>query len=211
MRILAGLALALLLVITTTSAYLRLAQTGLSCPGAPDCYARSETRAAADDDPSLTTARALHRIAASAAGAVILAILGWTAARPNERAAAIALAVLAAMLAWLGRYTPSGLPAVTLGNLLGGMAMLALAGWLVLALGRAPRIDAARAVRPWVFGALALVALQLGQGEELLLIIDREPVPLYRVLERNGYTWTTTHHADDGRFEVRVRERGQGR
>ncbi|MGA8053168.1 MAG: COX15/CtaA family protein, partial [Burkholderiales bacterium] len=166
MRILAGLALALLLVITTTSAYLRLAQTGLSCPGAPDCYARSETRAAADDDPNLTTARALHRIAASAAGAVILAILfvGWSAARPNERAAAIALAVLAAMLAWLGRYTPSGLPAVTLGNLLGGMAMLALAGWLALALGRAPRIDAARAVRPWAFGALALVALQIAAG-----------------------------------------------
>jgi heme a synthase len=164
-RILAGVVLALLLVITTTSAYLRLAQTGLSCPGAPDCYAQRDARSATGDDVGEITARALHRIAASAAGIAILVILfvGWGAARSGERAAAIGLLVLAALLAWLGRYTPSGLPAVTLGNLLGGMAMLALAGWLVVALGRA-RPVAARALRPWVWIALALVALQIAAG-----------------------------------------------
>jgi Uncharacterized conserved protein (DUF2249) len=40
-----------------------------------------------------------------------------------------------------------------------------------------------------------------------VLILDREPAPLYQVLERNGYAWRTTHHADDGRVEVRIRER----
>ena len=166
MRVLAGVVLALLLVITTTSAYLRLAQTGLSCPGAPDCYAQRDARSAAGDDLGETTARALHRIAASAAGIVILVILfvGWGAARPGERAAAIGLLGLAALLAWLGRYTPSGLPAVTLGNLLGGMAMLALAGWLVVALGRGRPVAAARTLRPWVWIALALVALQIAAG-----------------------------------------------
>lgn len=166
MRILAGLLLLLLLVITATSAYIRLAQTGLSCPGAPDCYAQRETRAAADDDSGLLAARALHRVAASAAGIAIVAMLfvGWSNARPGERTALLALAVLAGMLAWLGRYTPSGLPAVALGNLLGGMAMLALGAWLVLALRRSRPILEAGAVRPWAWIALALVMLQIAAG-----------------------------------------------
>jgi len=74
----------------------------------------------------------------------------------------------------------------------------------------AQKVVDARGLEPPQPFELTMNALcELGQGEELLLIIDREPVPLYRVLERNGYTWTTTHHADDGRFEVRVRERGR--
>lgn len=47
---------------------------------------------------------------------------------------------------------------------------------------------------------------ELAPGEELVLILDREPRPLYRVLERDGYRWRTTHHPDDGRFEVRIGE-----
>ncbi|MCX7892788.1 MAG: COX15/CtaA family protein [Burkholderiales bacterium] len=164
MRVLAGVLLALLVVITTTSAYLRLAQTGLSCAGAPDCYAQRP--AGPEADPAEDTARALHRIAASAAGAVILVILfvGWSDARPGERVAAIALLVLAACLAWLGRYTPSGVPAVTLGNLLGGMAMLAVAGWLLVALRRPPPVANGRALRGWTWLAAALVALQIAAG-----------------------------------------------
>ncbi|MCU0805782.1 MAG: COX15/CtaA family protein [Burkholderiales bacterium] len=166
MRVLAGVLLALLLVITTTSAYIRLAQTGLSCAGAPDCYAQRQPEAASAGDVGETTARALHRIAASTAGVVILVILfvGWGGARPSERVAAIGLLALAALLAWLGRYTPSSLPAVMLGNLLGGMAMLALGGWLLVALRRRRPAVEAGALRPWAWVALALVALQIAAG-----------------------------------------------
>lgn len=166
MRWLAGVLLALLVVITTTSAYLRLAQTGLSCPGAPDCYAQRAVPAAAGTDAAEDAARALHRLAASAAGAVILVILfvGWGGARPAERVAAIALAVLAALLAWLGRHTPSALPAVTLGNLLGGMAMLALAAWLVATPRPGGAAVPARGLRHWLWLAAALVALQIAAG-----------------------------------------------
>ena len=57
---------------------------------------------------------------------------------------------------------------------------------------------------------LAMEALcELAPGAELVLILEREPTPLYQVLERNGYTWRTTHHAEDGRVEIRIRERGR--
>jgi uncharacterized protein (DUF2249 family) len=44
---------------------------------------------------------------------------------------------------------------------------------------------------------------ELEPGGEILLILYREPFPLYRVLERNGYAWKTTDF-DDGRFEIRI-------
>lgn len=43
----------------------------------------------------------------------------------------------------------------------------------------------------------------LGPGERLRVLIDREPVPLYRVLERNGYQYRTTPQADL-RYEVLI-------
>jgi len=46
------------------------------------------------------------------------------------RLAAVATVALAGFLAWLGLITPSDLPAVTVGNLLGGMAMIAVLWWL---------------------------------------------------------------------------------
>jgi cytochrome c oxidase assembly protein subunit 15 len=166
MRMLAGIALALLVVVTTSSAYVRLAQTGLSCPDAPHCYARVETRAALEDDARVAAARSLHRVAASAAGFVLLAILalGWRGARRDERVAAIALVGLAAALAWLGRYTPSDVPAVALGNLLGGMTMLGLAGWLFVSARGSPRATGVSGLRRWAWLALVLVALQIAAG-----------------------------------------------
>ncbi|MRW84113.1 DUF2249 domain-containing protein [Pseudoduganella sp. FT26W] len=43
----------------------------------------------------------------------------------------------------------------------------------------------------------------LGLDEQLRVIIDREPVPLYRILLRNGYQYRTTVQ-DDQRYEVLV-------
>jgi cytochrome c oxidase assembly protein subunit 15 len=127
----------LVLVITTTSAYIRLSQAGLGCADWPACYGRSVAIPSAGQlvpEPSaLFWARALHRLAASSAGILLLLIvfLGWGALQGRAaRLAAIATVVLAGFLAWLGLLTPSRLPAVTLGNLLGGMTLLALLWWL---------------------------------------------------------------------------------
>jgi cytochrome c oxidase assembly protein subunit 15 len=82
---------------------------------------------------TLFWARALHRLAASSAGILLLLIVfpGWDALQgAAARVAAVVTVALAGFLAWLGLITPSTLPAVTIGNLLGGMTMLALLWWL---------------------------------------------------------------------------------
>jgi len=167
MRRMVGVALALVLVITATSAFIRLSQSGLSCGDWPACYNAQATApmgALADDFP-VFIARAVHRIAASVAGIlfIVIAALGWDHwRRDSRRAAAVALVVLAGLLAWLGRYTPSTLPAVMLGNLLGGMALLGLLAWLLRPdrLGEALPGDS----RLWIVVGLALVALQIAFG-----------------------------------------------
>ncbi len=137
MRWLVLAALLLVLLITTTSAYIRLSQAGFGCTDWPACYGSGAASPAAGqlipERSPLFWARALHRVAASAAGIVLLLILflGWDALRGAwERGAAVATVGLAGFLAWLGQITPSPLPAVTIGNLLGGMALFALLWWL---------------------------------------------------------------------------------
>jgi uncharacterized protein (DUF2249 family) len=54
----------------------------------------------------------------------------------------------------------------------------------------------------------ALSALQ--KGEEIMLVINREPFPLYRVLERNGYRYKASMFPD-GRFEIVITENPSAR
>jgi cytochrome c oxidase assembly protein subunit 15 len=110
-------------------------------------------------------ARVVHRIAASLAGILFLVIaaLGWHRWRgDSRRAAAVTLVVLAGLLAWLGTFTPSALPAVMLGNLLGGMALLGLLAWLRHSDGAGEVLP--RWMRLWIVVGLALVALQIAFG-----------------------------------------------
>lgn len=130
-------ALLLVLVIITASAYIRLSQAGFGCTDWPACYGHgasaSPTGQLTPERPALFWARTLHRLAASSVGILLLLIvfLGWNALRnTTARLAAVATVALAGFLAWLGLITPSNLPAVTIGNLLGGMTMLALLWWL---------------------------------------------------------------------------------
>ncbi|MCG6876443.1 MAG: COX15/CtaA family protein [Betaproteobacteria bacterium] len=126
----------LVLVVNGASAYVRLAQQGVGCEPWPQCYGRTAPQDAgavpAADSPHFYV-RATHRLAASLAGVLFLAItfLGWNAWRSAApRVAAIKLLVLAAFLAWLGRYTPSLVPAVTIGNVVAGMATFGVLAWL---------------------------------------------------------------------------------
>jgi hypothetical protein len=115
----AWLTFALLVVVTLASAFLRLAEpagiTGLA----------------------IDVARGTHRVSASVALvlAIGVAIFGWERFRPlgASRGVAAALVALGIALSFLGRFTPSTHPFVALGNPLGGLAMVALAWWLYLA------------------------------------------------------------------------------
>lgn len=158
-RLLAHIALAglvLVLLVTTSSAYLRLTAAGLGCADWPACYGRplaveparsahseaapaaaAETDAAGEGARPATAARLLHRISASAAGAAVLAIalIAFANRRElrHELGVALVLLVLTLGLALLGRATPGAQsPAVPVGNLLGGMLMAGLLGWLAL-------------------------------------------------------------------------------
>jgi uncharacterized protein (DUF2249 family) len=50
-----------------------------------------------------------------------------------------------------------------------------------------------------VLGALST----LGAGEQLLMIIDRQPRPLYRILQNNGYNYRETFKPE-GIFEILI-------
>ena len=52
-----------------------------------------------------------------------------------------------------------------------------------------------------ILDALAM----LEKGQRVRLRIHREPFPLYRLLERNGYAWQTIDDAEQG-FEVLIWE-----
>jgi len=124
----------LVLVITTISAYLRLSQYGMGCADWPACYGINAVgELLLSESSPLFWARAIHRVTATVAGLlfVAIAVFWWNGWRSNsDRMLSFAPLAIAAFLAWLGRYTPSSLPAVTMGNLLGGMAALAVLWWL---------------------------------------------------------------------------------
>jgi uncharacterized protein (DUF2249 family) len=67
-------------------------------------------------------------------------------------------------------------------------------------------IDARGWEPPRPFEAVMDALSDLQPGQQLRLILEREPAPLYRVLEHNGYAYYTTAYPD-GRFEIDIRER----
>lgn len=165
LRLTALVGVIVVLLVTGSSAFLRLRGLGLGCEDWPACYALP---AAAQPAAGTSGARILHRLAASLAGATVIAIgliaLGRARDFRRELAITAGMLVLVAGLAVLGRATPGAtVPAVALGNLLGGLLLAALLGWL--ALGR-PR-DTGTA-RGWAYlascCALSLAFAQIGLG-----------------------------------------------
>jgi cytochrome c oxidase assembly protein subunit 15 len=97
---------------------------------------------------------------------VILMVMTCFATRPVlHREGRIALALLACVvfLAVLGRWTSGArVPAVTMGNLLGGFVMLALCGRMARSAGFAPARQGALGAWAWVGVALLLAQVALG-------------------------------------------------
>jgi len=120
---------ALVLSIIGLSAHMRLSRVDPACQPWPQCQQAQALDADAPGAPP--AARAAHRMAASAALLLVLAMLAVALGpRPilwPEGRMALGLLGLALFLAVLGMAAgASALPAVTLGNLLGGFAMFAL-------------------------------------------------------------------------------------
>lgn len=170
-RLAAGCVL-LMLVVTTASAWLRLAQPRPGCDEWPHCRLAAEAGpVAAPADPAATTGllaatRGIHRVAASAVLVLVLALLALAARPPRDPAAiahGLALLALALALAALGIAAPrSQAAAVLLGNLGGGLLMLGLA-WRLL---RSLRVPAAGPPAPRVLAALTAACwlAQAGTG-----------------------------------------------
>lgn len=166
LRRMAWLCAALVLAIVALSAHMRLTKAGLGCSDWPACYG-SHLRDGRPG-PALeagATARVVHRIAAVGALLVVVSMvvlaLGRRPAMRDEAALAAGLLGLALLLALIGRWSAQArAPAVPVGNLLGGFAMLALS-WRLATLQR-PR-PAAR-LRWWARALVVLLLVQIALG-----------------------------------------------
>ncbi len=129
---LAGACAVLVLVVVAASAYLRLAQAGFSCADWPACYGQLAANQSAMALEALSFwARVMHRLAATGVTVLVLCLVVLAyrlrlAYSRLWRLSGVALA-LTLFLAVLGFWTSGNrYPAITLGNLLGGMALLAI-------------------------------------------------------------------------------------
>ncbi len=181
MNKLAKLALLLVVVLVSLSAYLRLAHSGIGCPDWPACYGRIGPPPAAspaagppnayqrmgdDANEPLAWATPLHRLVASVLGLIVLGLnlLAWRARR--QRLITLALLGLTVYLAVLGIRSGSlHDPAVVMGNLTGGFLMLALLGWLVMApRPGAPDLGRHRWLKRWAVLGIVVLAGQILLG-----------------------------------------------
>lgn len=125
----------LVLTITSISAYIRLSNAGLGCSQWPQCYGErlrlAQQGSAATENAATVGARMVHRVVAVAALLLIIVMaMACFSARPvlwHAGWLSLALLGLALLLALLGRWSSGArVPAVAIGNLLGGFAMLVL-------------------------------------------------------------------------------------
>lgn len=157
--------LALALVILASSSHLRLSADGLDCEPWPLCYGTEQTAQLANATATATALRIAHRVAAPAFALLLAAwvALAWRALQRPQRWVAALLIGATAMLAWVGTKMPSPLPWITLANVLGGFALVALVVALL-----DPGGDAAATMtggqRIAVAAVLTALALQVASG-----------------------------------------------
>lgn len=176
MAALARSCLLLVVILVTLSAYLRLDHSGIGCEPWPACYGNIGLPAESPDaagtyerlleeaSAPLSWATPLHRLVASVLGLLVLGMALMSLTQKKDRLMTFSLLGLTVFLAWLGIYS-EGLhsPAVVMGNLGGGFAMLGLLGWMVFGKPRQEGSSNARLQRATT-AALGLLVLQIALG-----------------------------------------------
>jgi cytochrome c oxidase assembly protein subunit 15 len=173
MKALAIIALLLVVLLVSLSAYLRLAHSGIGCADWPACYGRiGEVPAVAapistedayqklvdESGKAFAWATPLHRLVASVLGLLVVFMMVVALRQKKQRLLCLALLTLTVYLAVLGIRSGSlHDPAVVMGNLAGGFAMLGLLGWLVFSSGSRGHPPA----RVAALTSLAIIALCL--------------------------------------------------
>lgn len=178
LRRIARLCALLMLIIVSLSAYLRLSDAGLGCTDWPQCYGASlRTASTADASPAsasvaIVVVRSTHRVAATIMLLLVFTLVVFSfTPRPvlwREAWIALTLLVLVLFLAVLGRWTrDTHVPAVAMGNLLGGFAILALCwraagvGFTVATVQSSARTSG---LGVWACVAVAVLAVQIALG-----------------------------------------------
>ena len=177
MKTLATISLLFVIALVSVSAYLRLDNSGIGCTDWPKCYGligvpaadgptlrSTYERLAVEAQQPMSWATPVHRLVASVLGLLVVGMALLSLRQRRDRLLSFTLLGLTVFLAWLGIYS-GGLhsPAVVMGNLGGGFAMLGLLGWMVFRNAR-PRANAPATVRRWVAAALILLSLQIALG-----------------------------------------------
>jgi cytochrome c oxidase assembly protein subunit 15 len=202
LRRLALVAAALVLAITSLSAFIRLSNAGLGCSEWPQCYGgrlravqQNREPPVADSD-AVTVARLAHRLVA------VLALLAITTIvivcfdnRPwliREGALALVMLTLTIGLAVLGRWTTGArMPAVAIGNLLGGLLMLALS-WRLAARVTEPGRPI---LRMWAWVGVTVLLTQVALGALVSTsyagLSCAAPADCWRSAEGAGWPWQT--------------------
>ena len=172
MKSLAGLALILVVVLVSLSAYLRLAHSGIGCADWPECYGKIGVIQSVDvkapeeifeqsSEISVPWATGAHRLVASVLGLIVVVLFVLSVKARRHRLLMLSVLGLTIFLAMLGLRS-GGLhdPAVVMGNLGGGFAMLGLLGWLWFRTSAPPGEQLNSGLGPWFLGLvlLALVA-----------------------------------------------------
>lgn len=167
----ATLAVVVVLLIVASSAYLRQVSLRFSCADWPACTIRVVGGDSMVAQPAAARfVRLVHRMSASVAGAAVLLIVFLSSVQqPRVRTDIVlssVLLVLTAFLAVLGRWSrDSQAPLVTLGNLLGGMALLTLLYWMRLRTSpNQAELQGAGRLAPVAAAALALALADVSLG-----------------------------------------------
>lgn len=169
-----------LLVITVVaiSAFIRLSGAGLGCSPWPHCYGQTlrdeqsgiSRAVASQASNSVTVARFAHRLLATLLLPFMLVlVVGGFTMKPRRwdgRWVSLLALALVLYLAVLGRWTAGArVPAVALGNLLGGFLLFALC-WRMAFVGhrRSAEHALSRRARIWRFIAVAVLLSQIALG-----------------------------------------------